>query len=104
MPIENADLKVQPELALGAPEYLSVLERYRDQDPALVRLAVTEAALITGLAVKTLEAMRVEGRGPAFMKLGRRVQYRLADVLAFMAANTFTNTREAKTARAGGVA
>jgi hypothetical protein len=104
MPIETPDLTVQTDLPLGAPAYARLLESYAGLDPALIRLSPNDTALITGLAPKTLEGMRVEGRGPAFMKLGRRVQYRLADVIAFMAANTFTTTREAKTARAGGVA
>lgn len=101
MPNPLPDLAVQSELPLGAPEYLRLLEKYRDLDPALVRLSVQETSLITGLAIKTLEAMRVEGRGPSFMKLGRRVQYRLADVRDFMERNLFNSTREAKTAARG---
>jgi len=100
MPIPIADSKpVQTEFPLGNPQYLALLEKYRDLDPALVRLSVSETSLLTGLAIKTLEAMRVDGRGPAFMKLGRKVQYRLSDLLAFMEGNTFTTTRAAKTAR-----
>lgn len=94
------DLSVQSELPLGAPDYTRVLARYAGLDPALVRLSAIECSLLTGLACKTLEAMRVEGRGPAFMKLGRRVQYRLSDVRDWMEAMTFNTTREAKTARA----
>ena len=100
MPIANADFRVQPEFPLGAPDYIRLLEKFKDLDPALVRLAPAEAALLTGLALKTLEGMRVSGTGPAFMKLGRKIQYRLSDLLAFMQGNTFTTTREAKTARA----
>lgn len=102
MPIPNADFKVQSEFPLGAPDYLRLLGQYRDLDPTLVRLSVDETSLLTGLARKTLESMRVDGRGPAFMKMGRRVQYRLADVRDFMERNLFNSTRQAKTARAGG--
>lgn len=98
----NTGHPVQPELPLGAPEYLRVLDRYQGMDPTLVRLSVTETSLVTGLATKTLEAMRVEGRGPAFLKVGRRVEYRLADVKGFLEGSRFQSTREAKTARRAG--
>ncbi len=100
MPIANADFQVQSEFPLGAPEYLQLLEKFKDLDPSLVRLSVDETSLLTGLARKTLESMRVEGRGPAFLKMGRRVQYRLSDVRDFMDRSLFTSTRAAKTARA----
>lgn len=100
MPIPITDKFVQTEIPLGNPSYRALLEQYRGLDPALVRFTPAEAALLTGLALKTLEGMRVSGTGPAFMKLGRKIQYRLSDLLAFMAGNTFTTTREAKTARA----
>ncbi len=97
------DRPIQPELPLGAPEYLRVLARYQGLDPNLVRLSVNETALITGLARKTLEAMRAEGRGPAFMKIGRRVEYRLSDVREYMDTRLFRTTRDAKTADQGEV-
>lgn len=96
------DRPSQGDLGLKSPAYPALLSKYQGLDPSLVRLPPDEVSLLTGLAKKTLEAMRVSGTGPAFMKLGRKIQYRLADVLAFMAANTFQNTREARTARAGG--
>ena len=51
MPFPNADFKVQPEFPLGAPDYIRLLEKFKDLDPALVRLAPAEAALLTGLAL-----------------------------------------------------
>ncbi len=90
------DRPVQPELPLDAPEYLRVLSRYDGLDPRMVRLSVNETALITGLAKKTLEGMRAEGRGPAFMKIGRRVEYRLSDVREYIETRLFRTTREAK--------
>jgi len=78
-------------------EFIEFLEKVKGIDPAMVRLSAHEVSLITGLAIKTLEAMRVEGRGPVFMKLGRKVQYRLSDIKDFMQRNTFTTTRAAKT-------
>lgn len=104
MTIENADNPVQTKFPLGNPQYRALLEQYQGLDPALIRLTPAEAALLTGLALKTLEGMRVSGTGPAFMKMGRTIGYRLSDIFAYMAGNTFTSTREAKTARAGGAA
>jgi predicted site-specific integrase-resolvase len=36
-----------------------------------------------GLSHRTLERWRHEGTGPAFLKIGGRVKYRLEDVQAF---------------------
>ncbi len=52
------------------------------------------AAERIGLAVKTLENMRTRGDGPKFMKLGRAVRYRLADLDAWMAARVMSSTSE----------
>ena len=35
------------------------------------------------LSPRTLERLRVEGRGPAFLKFGRRVMYSRADLVAW---------------------
>ncbi len=45
-----------------------------------------------GLAVKTLENMRTRGDGPQFMKLGRMVRYRIADIDAWMAERVVSST------------
>lgn len=44
--------------------------------------------------VKTLERWRVEGRGPAFVKMGRRVVYRRDDLLAWADARRRTSTSD----------
>jgi Helix-turn-helix domain len=36
------------------------------------------------ISVRTLQAWRQQHRGPAFLKLGRRVLYRREDVLAYL--------------------
>jgi len=41
------------------------------------------AAFLGGLSAKTLERWRVEGRGPAYRKLGRRVFYARDDLVAW---------------------
>lgn len=38
------------------------------------------AAILTGLSASTLNKLRVSGGGPAYIKLGRSVFYRRADI------------------------
>lgn len=45
-----------------------------------------------GTSVGTLAAWRYEGRGPAFVKVGRNVRYRETDVKAWLAEQTRTST------------
>lgn len=45
------------------------------------------AAARLGIAVKTLHNKRVYGGGPPFLKLGRRVLYRVSDLDAWMEAH-----------------
>lgn len=39
--------------------------------------------------VRTLERWRLTGQGPAFVRLGRRIAYREADVEAWLASRTY---------------
>jgi len=48
-------------------------------------LTTREAAGYLRLAITTLEHWRLEGRGPAFSKMGRQVRYRRADVDRWLA-------------------
>jgi len=48
-----------------------------------------------GLSERTMERLRLEGRGPVYCKFGRRVMYRWADVLAWAEAQRRTSTHEA---------
>jgi hypothetical protein len=48
-------------------------------------LVEKDAALFLNLSVRTLQNWRVSGRGPCFVKIGRRVQYRLADLEEYVA-------------------
>jgi hypothetical protein len=52
------------------------------------------AAEITGFARQSLESMRVRGNGPAYLKLGRRVMYRVTDLHAWMDAQCRTSTSD----------
>ena len=57
-------------------------------------LAVGEAAIYTGLASSTLNKLRHFGGGPAFLKLGRRVLYDLADLDVWLAAHRRHSTAD----------
>src|SRR5262245_1302315 len=50
-------------------------------------LTEAEAARLRRQSVRTLQAERVRGGGCPFVKLGRSVRYRRADVLRFIEAN-----------------
>ena len=66
-----------------------------DQHTEMETLLTTEqAAWLLRISRKTLERMRVEGRGPRFVKLGRCVRYRQRDLLAWITTNTHQSTSE----------
>jgi hypothetical protein len=54
-----------------------------------------EAARYVGLAVSTLAKCRCWGGGPIFVRLGRRVGYRRADLDEWLTARRATNTSDA---------
>ncbi len=57
-------------------------------------LTTQQAAWLLRVSRKTLERMRVEGRGPRFVKIGRSVRYRQSDLLTWIRANTHQSTSE----------
>jgi len=66
-----------------------------DQHTEMETLLTTEqAAWLLRISRKTLERMRVEGRGPRFVKLGRCVRYRQRDLLTWITTNTHQSTSE----------
>jgi len=50
-------------------------------------LTETEAAVRLGLKVATLRAWRNQGRGPAYVRLGRAVRYLAIDIEEFLQSN-----------------
>lgn len=46
-----------------------------------------EAARYIGLSVAWLRQSRMRGRGPAFVRIGRAIRYRLADLEAYLSAH-----------------
>jgi hypothetical protein len=53
------------------------------------------AAGFTGLAVATLAKLRCIGGGPEYLKLGRKVAYRRADLVKWLNARRVANTTQA---------
>lgn len=47
-------------------------------------LTESQAAQLVGLSARTLERFRIQGAGPRFLKLGRRVFYSQTDLLAWL--------------------
>ncbi len=60
----------------------------------------TEAAKYVRCSSRTLEAFRLSGSGPKFVKAGRRVLYRSSDLEAWLQAQTFQSTSEAEVSMA----
>ena len=56
------------------------------------RISVTGAARHLGLSASTLNKMRMEGRGPRYLKIGGRVFYRLTDLDAYIEAAVIETT------------
>jgi hypothetical protein len=46
------------------------------------------------IAPRTLQRQRLEGRGPAFVKIGAAVRYRRSDLDAYIASNRRTSTSD----------
>lgn len=61
-------------------------------------LRTPEAAAYLNVQPTTLEQWRWNGRGPTFVKIGRSVRYRQADLDAFLSARAFASTTEAQRA------
>jgi hypothetical protein len=63
------------------------IQPLKDQDRA--------AEFLGGISTRTLEAWRSQGKGPRFVRVGKRAMYRPEDLAAFVEANTRTSTRDA---------
>ena len=58
------------------------------EDPRLITLSEEEAAPILGFTVATLRKRRWERKPPAFLKIGRKIRYRLSDLHEYLDACT----------------
>jgi predicted DNA-binding transcriptional regulator AlpA len=60
-------------------------------------LSPHQTAKLLGLTEASLQRMRTEGRGPIFLKVGkRRVAYRESDLRQWLARRTATSTADAR--------
>jgi excisionase family DNA binding protein len=69
---------------------IDIHERAGTQAAANHPLTEAEAAVRLGLKVATLRAWRSQGRGPAYVRLGRAIRYLTADLEEFLASNRHT--------------
>jgi excisionase family DNA binding protein len=63
----------------------------------LCLLTQKEAAIALRLSERTLERLRVSGTGPQYVKTGRLVRYREADLEAWITARIVGSTSELRT-------
>ena len=62
-------------------------------------LKTPEAAKVSRLSVPTLERLRLKGDGPPFIKAGKSVIYRRADLDAWLASRLVRSTSDTVEAR-----
>jgi predicted DNA-binding transcriptional regulator AlpA len=55
-------------------------------------LTEAQAADFLNISIRSLQSWRVRGGGPAFLKLGRSVRYRYAELQTWLDANIATST------------
>ena len=58
-------------------------------------LTTIEAAQFLNIKPASLEMMRWRGNGPVFVKVGRCVRYRMAQLEEYLLSRTFSSTTEA---------
>ena len=66
--------------------------------PSFRLLRARQAAAAMGVTVGTLAKMRLTGRGPAFIRVGRAICYDQRELTRWLEARTFTSTAEAAAA------
>ncbi len=54
-----------------------------------------QAAEFLGVSVRTLQAWRVRGGGPRYVKIGRSVRYQRRELVSFQQTHTVSSTTEA---------
>jgi excisionase family DNA binding protein len=55
----------------------------------------TQAAEVLAVQPRTMESWRCRGGGPPFVRVGRRVRYRLKDLQAWIEGRTYRSTTDA---------
>lgn len=64
-------------------------------------LSTRQCSALLGISIRKLERDRQDGTGLPFVKLGRRVLYRSIEIEAYVAAQLFMSTAEARRAKDG---
>lgn len=59
-----------------------------------VILSTKEAAVILGIKPNTLEIWRIQGKSPAYLKIGKNVRYELSEIERFLDACKRTSTSD----------
>lgn len=62
--------------------------------PEHASIAEPGAAVYINYKISTLRAWRRQGRGPAYIRYGRSIRYRIADLDAWVAAHRVDPTRQ----------
>lgn len=71
---------------MGATATLEERTRVAGVSPERAYVTPQQAAIITGISYKKLEALRARRQGPPFLKVGSRVMYPRAALIAWMEA------------------
>ena len=66
---------------------------------SLSLLTEAQAAELLAISAKTLQAWRVRGGGPRYIKLGRCVRYRIDDIEEYVRQRTMAHTAQAMVVR-----
>ncbi|MBC7282636.1 helix-turn-helix domain-containing protein [Hoeflea sp.] len=59
-------------------------------------LTETQVAKFLNLSTRTMQAWRIKGGGPRFLKLGRAIRYRTADLHEWLETRAVAHTSEEK--------
>lgn len=62
-------------------------------------LTELQAAIFLTLSSRTLQAWRLKGVGPPYVRLGRAIRYRRSDLVAWLAKQTYAPAAPAATPR-----
>jgi len=85
------------------PEVASVHQRAFAALPDTALVDEVAVAAVSAAPLKTVQRLRWSGGGPPFVKMGRRVLYRVADVRAWLAARSAGPFLHTAAARANAV-
>jgi predicted DNA-binding transcriptional regulator AlpA len=80
---------------MGDPDYSGPFSNKQAMNNTNKVLSTKDAARFVGLSDSTLAKLRLNGNGPVYCKLGRRVVYRMPDLEQWLESKTATDTSDA---------